>query len=363
MGMLDMLRGELIDVVEWMDDSRHTLVWRFPRFHNQIKQGAQLIVRPGQTAVFVREGRIADHFEPGQYRLETRNLPVLSTMAGWKYGFDSPFKAEVYFVNTRQLTDLKWGTPSPVIMRDPDYGALRVRAFGSYTLRARDPKILLAELVGTDSDFQADEISELIRSIVNATFANLIAGSEIAVLDLASNYEELAEILRERVLAQIDDEFGLEIPQLYIVNISLPEEVEKALDSRTSLEMIDDLQAYQAYQIGRSMPAAAENPAGGLAGAGLGVGMGMAVAGQMLPGSVGPAGPPAPGVPPLWHVAEGDRPTGPFSPTALAEAAGLGRLRADSLVWTRGMRDWAPAASVPALADLFQQTGPPPIPR
>ena len=147
MGFLDKLRGELIDVVEWVDDSRHTLVWRFPRYHNQIKYGAQLIVRPGQGAIFVREGRIADVFGPGQYRLETKNLPILSTLEGWKYGFDSPFKAEIYFVSTRQIPDLKWGTPNPVMMRDADFGPIRLRAFGTYTLKATDPRALLQELV------------------------------------------------------------------------------------------------------------------------------------------------------------------------------------------------------------------------
>ena len=168
MGIMKKLRAELIDIIEWIDDSRHTIVWRFPRFHNQIKHGAQLIVRPGQTAIFVHRGRVADIFEPGQYRLETRNLPVLSTLAGWKYGFDSPFKAEVYFVATRQITDLKWGTPNPVMMRDPDFGPIRVRAFGTYTLKAVDPKILLEELVGTDSRFVIHkfEFGTLITSAV-----------------------------------------------------------------------------------------------------------------------------------------------------------------------------------------------------
>ena len=143
MGLIDRLRAELIDIIEWVDDSRHTLVWRFPRYNNQIKHGAQLIVRPGQAAILVSQGRIADVFGPGQYKLATANLPILSTIAGWKYGFDSPFMAEVYFVSTRQITDLKWGTPNPVMMRDPDFGPIRVRAFGTYTLKAQDPKILL----------------------------------------------------------------------------------------------------------------------------------------------------------------------------------------------------------------------------
>src|SRR5690606_18096859 len=153
----------LIDIIEWIDDSRHTLVWRFPRYQNEIKNGAQLIVRPGQVAVFVHRGEIADAFEPGSYTLTTDNLPILSTLQGWKHGFNSPFRSEVYFVSTRQISDLKWGTPNPIMLRDADFGPVRLRAFGTYTLKALDPKALLKELVGTDQELQADETGELLR--------------------------------------------------------------------------------------------------------------------------------------------------------------------------------------------------------
>src|SRR5262245_9067616 len=356
MGLLDKLRAELVDIVEWVDDGRHTLVWRFPRHHNQIKNGAQLIVRPGQMAVFVREGKLADVFAPGQHTLETRNLPVLSTLAGWAKGFDSPFKAEVYFVSTRTITDLKWGTPSPVLLRDHDFGPVRVRAFGTYTLRAVEPRRLLEQLVGTDSSFEADEIGELLRAIIATAFADLVAKSEIALLDLSKNYQALSDQLRELTRTRIDDEYGLEIPQLYIVNVSVPAEVEQALDARTSMNLIGDLAAYQAYQLGQAMPVAAANPAGGLAGAGVGVGMGMAIASPMLGGaarSVPQAPPPVPGA--AWWIAEGGQPQGPFTPEQLA---GSGRLRPDTLVWRTGMTDWEPAAQVSALASFL-----PPPPR
>jgi membrane protease subunit (stomatin/prohibitin family) len=359
MGLLEKLRAEFVDIIEWVDDSRHTLVWRFPRYHNQIKYGAQLIVRPGQAAVFVHRGRVADVFGPGQTTLRTKNLPLLSTLAGWPYGFDSPFKAEVYFVSTRQITDLKWGTPNPVLMRDPDFGPIRVRAFGTYTLRARDPGILLKELVGTDSVFDSEEISELLRSIINQAFADVVAKSEIPLLDLASNYAELAEQVRGLVLQRVDDEFGLEIPQLYLVNVSVPAEVEEALDTRTSMGVIGDVAAYQAYQMGQAIPIAAANPAGGLAGAGVGLGMGMAMASQMpQAGSAPSAGPPPPPPSPSWHLAEGGRTTGPYTPQQLAEAAAAGRLGPQSLVWTVGMADWLAAGQVSELAGLF----PPPLP-
>ena len=365
MGMMDKLRAELIDIIEWVDDNHHAIVWRFPRFHNQIKNGAQLIVRPGQSAVMVTNGKVADVFEPGMYRLETKNLPLLSTLLGWKYGFDSPFKAEVYFVNTTVITDLKWGTPNPVMMRDSDFGPVRVRAFGTYTLRAVDAKTLLEELVGTDSVFEADEISELLRSIVNNAFAEVVASSNIAVLDFASNYRELSDDMRKQVAQFVDDEYGLEIPQLHIVNISLPAEVEKALDVRTGMAAIGDMAAYQAYQVGTAMPIAAANPAGGIAGAGLGLGMGMAMAqpmmGGMLSSQTGAAtpppppaqAPPPPPAVPTWHLAENGEAVGPFSQPQLAEAVASGRMRRDTLVWRAGMQGWTQAAEMPELAGLF----------
>ncbi|MBW2417145.1 MAG: SPFH domain-containing protein [Deltaproteobacteria bacterium] len=366
MALMDKLRAELIDIVEWVDDSQHALVWRFPRFHNQIKNGAQLIVRPGQAAVLVSHGKLADVFSPGQYSLETKNLPVLSTLLGWKYGFDSPFKSEVYFVNTTRITDLKWGTPNPVIMRDPDFGPVRVRAFGTYSLRAVDPKTLLSELVGTDSLYEADEISEWLRSIINSAFADVVASSGIAVLDLSTRYSELSDRLRHEVQNRIDDEYGLELPMLNIVNISLPAEVERALDQRSSMAVLGDLQAYHAYQMASAIPDAAANPAGGIAGAGMGLGMGMAMAGPMLQGGgslpgAAPQAPPPPPAAQAWHMAESGQSVGPMSVQQLAEAAASGRLRPDTLVWSAGMAEWSVAGSLPQLASLFRSV-PPPIP-
>ncbi len=369
MGFFDKLRAELIDIVEWIDDSQHTLVWRFPRYRNQIKYAAQLIVRPGQSAVFVHQGRIADVFGPGHYRLETKNLPVLSTLMGWMHGFDSPFKAEVYFVSTRQLTDLKWGTSNPIPLRDPDFGSVRIRAFGTYTLRATDPGRLLSELVGTDGVYEAEEISALLRSIISMTFADVIASSGISVLDLAQNYSELSETLRKEVVGRIDDEFGLEIPQLYIVNVSVPAEVERALDARASMNAIGDMNAFQAYQLGNAMPEAAANPAGGLAGAGVGLGMGLAMTNSMggiLSGSGGTPGPaPTAGPPPVptlaWHIAEGGESVGPFTFAQLTQAIAAGRVTEDTLVWTVGMSEWTAASGIEALVGQFAPR-PPPVP-
>jgi membrane protease subunit (stomatin/prohibitin family) len=267
----------------------------------------------------------------------------------------------VYFVSTRQVTDLKWGTPSPVMMRDADFGPVRVRGFGTYTLRAKDAKRLLGELVGTDSAFEADEIHELVRAIVSQAFADVVGKSEVALLDLASHYAELSEEVRRVAEGRIDDEYGLEIPQLVFVNVSVPAEVEQALDARTSVGVIGDLHAFQSYQLSRSLPAAAANPAGGLAGAGVGVGMGMALAGRFAEGAGPGSVPPLP-APVAWHFVEAGRSVGPVPAEELARAASQGRLTPDTLVWSAGMRDWLPARSVPALAPLFGGSTPPPIP-
>lgn len=362
MGLFAKLRGELIDIIEWVDDSRHTLVWRFPRYQNEIKNGAQLIVRPGQVAVFVTQGKIADAFEPGHYELTTRNLPLLSTLAGWKYGFDSPFKSEVYFVSTRQVTDLKWGTQNPIMLRDPDFGPIRLRAFGTYSLKAREAKVLLKELVGTDGVFATDELETLLRSIIGTAFSELLAKSQIAALDLAQNYQRLSEQLRAAVIEKIDDEYGLDLPQLAIVNVSFPEEVEKALDARTSMGVLGDLGRYQQYQVGKSLPEIGK--AGGAAGEGMGLGVGFALAQQMARGlggasAAGGGGPPPPPPPAAWHVAEAGVTHGPWSAAELEQAIAAGRVRGETLVWTAGMASWTPAATVPALA---ARLGPPPPP-
>jgi len=373
MGLFDKLRNEFVDIIEWVDDSKHTLVWRFPRYQNEIKNGAQLIVRPGQQAVFVYRGQIADVFEPGHYELQSENLPLLSTLAGWKYGFNSPFRSEVYFVSTRQLTDLKWGTPNPVMLRDPEFGSIRIRAFGTYALRATDPRALLKELVGADQSFDADALAELLRSLIISSLSELLGKANIPALDLAGRYGEFSEVLRRTVQEKIDDEYGLELPQLLIVNIAFPPEVEKALDTRTSIGVVGDLGKFQQYQMGQAMTAGGA-AGGGSASEGLGLGMGMAMASRMLPGGgVGGVMPATaiPGAattpPPLpggvqWHVALKGQQRGPFSTEKVLSAIGSGKIQPATLVWTTGMAEWLPAAKVPALAPAFGPGQPPPLP-
>lgn len=364
MGLFDKLRAELIDIIEWVDDSRHTIAWRFPRYQNEIKNGAQLIVRPGQMAVFVHRGELADAFGPGHYELKTDNLPILSTLAGWKYGFNSPFKAEVYFVNTRQITDLKWGTPNPIMLRDADFGPIRLRAFGTYIMQAVDPKALLKELIGTDSHFEIDEINELMRSIIASSFADLVGESKISALDLAANYRELSEQLRQTVVEKVDDEYGLNIPQLFIVNVSLPEEVEKAMDTRSSMGVIGDMGRFQQFQMGKAMTAAAENPGSGGASEGMGLGMGFAMANQMVQG-MGQAGlgatPPPPPVA-AWYIAVNGKSEGPFNANQMAQGAQAGQVSRETLVWSQSIGDWKPAGEVVQLSMIFGPPSPPPPP-
>jgi membrane protease subunit (stomatin/prohibitin family) len=360
MGLFDKLRNELVDVIEWVDNTNRTLVWRFPRYQNEIKNGAQLIVRPGQKAIFVHRGQIADVFEPGNYTLGTDNLPILSKLQAWKYGFNSPFKSEVYFVATRQITDLKWGTPNPIILRDADFGPVRVRAFGTYAVKAVDPKALLKELVGTDAEFNADEVTELLRSIIVNTFSELLGSAHVAVLDLAAHYREFSDSLRKKVLEKVDDEYGLDIPVLMIVNVSLPEEVEKAVDTRSSMGVIGDMNRFQQFQTGQAITAAANNPAGGGAAEGMGLGMGFAMANRMM-GAVAPAGaapPPVPGAA-SWHVAINGQQQGPFNAQQVADGVAKGSITRETLVWSAGMADWAPAGQVAQLAGSFT---PPPVP-
>jgi len=365
MGIFNKLRNELIDIIEWIDDSRHTIAWRFPRYQNEIKNGAQLIVRPGQVAVFVLNGQIADSFEPGHYTLKTDNLPILSTIAGWKYGFNSPFKAEVYFVSTRQLTDMKWGTPNPIMLRDADFGPVRLRAFGTYALKVVDPKALLKELIGTDSRFEADEITELVRAAIATSFAELLGSSKISALDLAANYRSLSDDLRKLANEKVDDEYGLDLTQMFIVNISLPEEVEKALDTRSSIGVIGDMNRFQQFQMGKAMTAAAENPGGGGAAEGMGLGLGFAMANRMAqmgqPGATGGiAPPPLPGQV-TWHVALNGQSQGPFDSATVLSGIQAGQVTAETLIWSPALGNWTPAGQVNDFRSAFG-AAPPPLP-
>lgn len=366
MGIFDFLTGEFIDVIHWTDNTRDTMVWRFEREDHEIKYGAKLTVREGQAAVFIHEGQLADVFTPGLYMLETNNMPIMTTLQSWDHGFQSPFKSEIYYVNTTRFSDLKWGTKNPIMLRDPEFGPTRLRAFGTYTVKVADPAVFLREIVGTDGEFTMDEISYQIRNIIVQEFSRAIAQSGIPVLDMAANTGDLGKL----IAAAIDPtmkQYGLTIPELYIENISLPPAVEEALDKRTSMGLAGDLGKFTQYSAAEAMTSAANNPAGGGMAAGLGAGMGMAMAGQMAnqgPWGAAPAAaappPPPPPVEHVWHVASGGEVTGPFSKAAMGRMVTEGTLTRDSMVWTQGQDGWLAAGEVIELAQLFTVMPPPP---
>ena len=295
MGLFDFIKGELINVIEWTDDSRNTLVWRFPVQDNAIKMGAQLTVREGQAAVFINEGQLADVFTPGRYELSTANLPILTKLKSWKYGFDSPFKAEVYFVNTTQFTDQKWGTQNPIMLRDAEFGPVRVRAFGSYNFRVLDPAKFIQEIVGTDGHFTTQDITKQLRSHVVSSFTDHLGEAKVPVLDLAANYKELGSKIGETMQPDFDN-YGLGLTTLLIENISLPPKVEEMLDKRTSMGILGDMGKYTQFQAAEAMVAAAKNPgsgAGDAMGIGAGLAMGQAMASAMTGATAQPAAAPA----------------------------------------------------------------------
>jgi membrane protease subunit (stomatin/prohibitin family) len=283
MGILDAIRSQFIEVIEWLDDSGNTILYRFPVQGQEIKNGAQLTVRESQTAVFVYQGQIADVFGPGLYTIDGGNTPILTKLGAWKHGFNSPFKAEVYFLNTKQFTDLKWGTSNPVMMRDEDFGMVRLRAFGIYSMRVAEPRAFIKEVAGTNAHFVTEDIEGQLKRTLVSGFSDALAESKIAALDLASNYDELSKFTRTK-LNEDFNAFGLELTKFVIENISLPAEVESAMDKRTSMGVIGDVGRYAQFQAADAMRDAAQNPSGGAStGAGLGAGfaIGNAMAGAM----------------------------------------------------------------------------------
>ncbi len=281
MGILDRLSpsSQFIEVIEWLDNTNNTLVYRFPVRDQEIKNGAQLIVRESQAAIFVHEGQIADQFPPGRYTIDGGNTPILSKLGAWKYGFNSPFKSEVYFVNTKQFTDLKWGTPNPVMMRDSDFGMVRLRAFGIYSMRVSEPKAFIQEIAGTKAHFVTEDIEGQLKRTLVSGFSDALAESKIAALDLASNYDELSALARQKLNEEFKG-FGLELTKFFVENISLPQEVEAAMDKRTSMGVIGDVGRYTQFQAADAMRDAAQNTSGG-AGTGAGLGAGFAVGNAM----------------------------------------------------------------------------------
>ncbi|MFH8219562.1 SPFH domain-containing protein [Streptomyces sp. NPDC018057] len=378
---MDRIRGEFIDIIEWTDDGRDTIVWRFPRYENEIKMGARLVVRESQVAVFVNEGRLADVYQPGTYTLTTQNMPVLSTLKGWRHGFESPFKAEVYFVTTRQFTDFKWGTQNPVILRDADFGMVRVRAFGTFAAKVVDAAALLREMVGTDPQFRTEEVGEHLRQLTVSKLGSALGSSGVPLLDLAARQDGIGQQLAEALTLELSST-GIAIPRFYIENISVPPEIEAAIDTRSRMTITGNLDDYAKLQAADAIPIAAANP--GTGGEALGLGVGMALgqrivqstaagtaAAQTPAAPVAPAPPPAqpagPGVPPplptapRWFLAVGGQQQGPYDESALAGQVAAGNLNRTTLVWRNGQAAWQPADQIPELAPLLADV-PPPLP-
>lgn len=363
MGFWEKLFGEFVDIIEWTDDSADTMVYRFERYGNEIKYGAALTVRESQVAVLVNEGKIADVFQPGMYKLETNNMPVLSTVQGWPHGFESPFKAEVYFFNTKRFIDLKWGTKNPIMLRDKEFEAVRLRAFGTYEIRVLDAVAFLREVVGTDGHYTTNEITSQLRNLILSRFASALGESEIPVLDLAANYDDLSTFVTAKIAPEFA-EYGIQLTRLLVENISLPPEVEKALDKRTSMGMVGGLREYADFQAAEAMTMAASNPGGG-ASDGVGLGMGIAIANRMseslgASGSGALAGPPRIPVEAKFYVAVNGHQTGPFTLAEMSNKVSAGDLAAESLVWTHGQADWQAAKNQAELNELFSHQPPPP---
>ncbi|MDQ6859735.1 MAG: SPFH domain-containing protein [Verrucomicrobiota bacterium] len=277
MGLMDYLRGQLIDIIEWTDDSRDTISFRFPDNDREIKRGAQLIVRESQVAQFVYLGEFGDTFGPGKHTLTTDNIPILTSLKSWKYGFESPFKADVYYVTTRLFTGNKWGTPNPIMMRDQDFGIVRVRAFGTYDFRVADPKKMLKEVAGSDQNFRLEEFADTMRSRIVSVFSDALATAKIPVLDVASRYQEVGEALLPIVNPIMQAKYGIELASFVLENVSVPPEVEQAIDKRSSMAAVGNLNDYVKFQMAQGMEKGGS--AGGVA---TEMAVGMAMAQQIM---------------------------------------------------------------------------------
>lgn len=369
MGLWDKVFGEFVDVIEWIDNSSDTMVYRFERHNNEIKYGAKLTVRESQVAVFVNEGEIADVLGPGMYELETQNLPVLSTLQHWDHGFESPFKAEVYFFNMKQFTDLKWGTKNPIMMRDSEFEMVRLRTFGTYSVRVNDPTKFINEIVGTDGHFTIDEISDQLRDLITSRYGTILGKLDVPVLDLASNYDQLSRYITDHIAPEFD-QYGLALTKVLVENISLPPEVEKALDKRTSMGMVGDLDKYLKYGAAQAMESG--NASTASSAIEMGVGLAMAQSMTQSPSSSpqtstnhsGSTPPPLPHEQ-MWHVSVNNEATGPYDQKGLISLIQKGALNTDSLVWTTGMTNWETVEENHYFTDLLNKyrTTPPPLPQ
>ncbi|WP_228236790.1 SPFH domain-containing protein [Allomuricauda sp. M10] len=367
------LSNEFIDIIEWLDYTDDTIAYRFERYQNEIKNGAKLIVREGQTAVFINEGQLADVFTPGTYDLTTQNLPILATLKGWKYGFNSPFKAEVYFVNTHLFTDEKWGTKSPITLSDDRFGLVEIRAFGTYAYKIADAGKFIKDIVGTDSNFTNFEINEHLKSLIATRFTDTVGKANLPIELYAANTTELSDTCRE-VMAPEFQTVGISLEKFYIENVSMPEELKKEIFEYSRIDKLD-LDKLAKFKAAKAIEAAAQNE-GGTAGAGMGMGMGFVLAQQMgnLMGGATQAAPQATGqpaagaVPPpmpaqtLYYYAVNGAQQGPVTFEQLQSLFANRTVNRDSLVWKQGMAAWTSLKDVEELKSFLGGNTPPPLP-
>lgn len=363
MGLFDKLRNEFIDIIEWVDNTTDTIVWKFPRFQNEIKMGAQLTVRESQIAVFMNEGQIADVFQPGRYTLETQNMPILTTLKGWKYGFNSPFKADVFFVNTKQFIDQKWGTKNPITLSDPRFGFIEIRAFGNFAFKVSDGGKFIKEIAGTNSTFSTEEVAEQLRSMIVTKFTDAVGEGNIPVEKFAANMDELSK-LGQTKLHEDFLEYGLNITKFLVENVSMPDELKKEIFNYSRLHAID-MQKLAQFNTAQAIGDAAKNQGIGGAGVGMGVGFGMGnmVTNMMNQNNMnqqqGGAVPPPPPIV-AFHVVLNNAQAGPFNLDQLQTMIASGQITRQTMVWKAGMANWAAAEAQVELANLFAAVPPPP---
>ena len=374
MGIFDEIKKKLshefIDIIEWLDSTDSTIVHRFERYQNEIKNNAKLIVREGQTAVFINEGQLADVFEPGTYTLNTKNLPILATLKGWKYGFNSPFKAEVYFVNTHLFTDEKWGTKNPITLSDDRFGLVEIRAFGTYAFKINDPGKFIINIVGTDANFTNFEINEHLKSLIATRFTDTVGSANLPIELYATNITELSETCQEVMQPEFNS-VGISLEKFFIENVSLPEDLKKEIFEYSRIEKLD-LDKLAKFKTAKAIEAAATNE-GGTAGAGMGMGMGFVLA-QQMGGMMNPMGgqqnvaqpnmstpPPMPVQAQYFYAVAGQQ-MGPVSIDLLKGLFANRTINKDSLVWKQGMAGWTAIKDVLELQGFLGGNTPPPLP-
>jgi membrane protease subunit (stomatin/prohibitin family) len=290
MALMDFIKKQFIDILQWTEERDGTLAWRFPMQEMEIQNGASLTVRDSQLALFVNEGTVADVFSPGRYKLTTQTLPVLTYLKNWDKLFESPFKSDVYFFSTRTQLDQKWGTPNPITIRDKDFGIVRMRAFGIYSYHLSDAKTFYQKISGTRASYDSDELAGQLRNTMVAGMTDLFGESGVAFIDMAANQDEFGKALLAKMMPMFA-EYGLSLDSLVVQNISLPEELQKVLDQKIGMNIIGDMGRFTQYQVANAIPEAAKNE-GGMAGMGVGLGAGVGfgqVMGQAMAGAIQPA--------------------------------------------------------------------------